>query len=573
MKLPEMAGQRSFRRRMSASNYQPAPDHPDVVSSQIDAAWKWHDETNVLLRAAIESANDAIIITEAILDPPGPRIEYVNPAFTAMTGYSREEVLGKTPRILQGPKTDRKLLERLRADLKAERLFHGETINYRKDGSEYRVEWRITALRGADGKILKWVAVQRDVTERHMAEERREQLLDAERTARTEAERLGRMKDEFLATVSHELRTPLNAILGWAQLLGTGRLTEADVRRAIETVVRNARTQGQLIDELLDMSRIMSGKVRLDMTALQMAEVLETSVHSLKPTADAKNVRLELQPPPADCAVMGDANRLQQIFWNLLSNAIKFTQPGGIIGVSTQVAGSQLDVHVRDNGQGIDPTFLPYVFERFRQADSSTTRTHGGLGLGLSIVKQLAELHGGSVRVESDGVGQGSRFTVTLPLIQTRAGDLPAQTPPETDDGSERDGALDDIDLAGTTMLIVDDDPDARSFVRFVLQQAGAKVIEADNAEQALIRLHEGVPDVMISDIGMPTIDGYELIRQIRALPDDAQRNVPAIALTAFTRSEDRRRALLAGYQSHLAKPIDTIDLIIEVASLCGRAG
>jgi PAS domain S-box-containing protein len=549
----------------------------------------WHDETNVLLRAAIESANDAVLITEALIDEPGPRIEYINPAFTAMTGYAREDILGRTPRMLQGPKTDRDLLRRLRDDLKNDRPFHGETVNYRKDGSEYHVEWRITGLRDPSGKVLKWVAIQRDVTNRVQHELQRDRQLENERLAREDAERTGRLKDEFLSTLSHELRTPLNAILGWAQLLNTGRLGEDERRKAAETVERNARAQSQLIDDLLDMSRILNGGVRLDMMPLQLAGVVEAAVQSVAPTAAAKSVNLELVPSKAASLVIGDAARLKQVIWNLLSNAVKFTPAGGSVRVALEPAGSDMAIRVTDSGAGIEPSFLPYVFERFRQADASTTRRHGGLGLGLSIVKQLVELHGGTVEAESTGADRGSTFTIRLPVSQHVPGAMPPPVdapiqplsqplsqPPhsEADVASDEDdsGGMMICDLHGVNVMIVDDEADARSYLRNLLEQVGAKVVEASSAADALTMLGRRRPDVLLSDIGMPGTDGYELLRQIRTRPDERERNVPAIALTAFARSEDRRRALLAGYQSHLAKPVDAVDLIVEIASLCGRA-
>jgi CheY-like chemotaxis protein/two-component sensor histidine kinase len=332
----------------------------------------------------------------------------------------------------------------------------------------------------------------------------------------------------------------------------------------------------------LDMSRILNGGVRLDMMPLQLAGVVEAAVQSVAPTAAAKSVKLELVPSTAANLVIGDAARLKQVIWNLLSNAVKFTPAGGSVSVSLEPAGSDMTINVTDTGAGIEPAFLPYVFERFRQADASTTRRHGGLGLGLSIVKQLVELHGGTVEAHSEGIDHGSRFTIRLPVSQHVPGsmpppvDAPIQTflPEEDDVSSDREesGGMMICDLHGVNVLVVDDEADARSYLRNLLEQVGATVVEAASAGDALKMLAKRRPDVLLSDIGMPSVDGYELLRQIRTRPDDRERNVPAIALTAFARAEDRRRALLAGYQSHLAKPVDAVDLIVEIASLCGRA-
>jgi PAS domain S-box-containing protein len=561
------------------------PHAPLIDEQLIDEHWNWHDDASALLRAAIESANDAVMITDATFESPGPRIEYVNPAFTEMTGYSRDDVIGKTPRILQGPKTDHALLHRLREDLENERPFHGETVSYRKDGTEYVVEWRITPLRNAGGKVQKWVAIQRDVTDRVKIDHQRDLELESERLAREDAERIGRLKDEFLSTLSHELRTPLNAILGWAQLLNSGRLSEEERKKAAETVERNARMQSQLIDDLLDMSRILNGGVRLDMIPLQVAGVVEAAFQSVAPTAAARSVKLELLPSRAASLVVGDPVRLKQVVWNLISNAVKFTPAGGSVRVVLEPAGADLAIRVSDTGAGIEPGFLPHVFERFRQADASTTRRHGGLGLGLSIVKQLVELHGGTVEVYSAGLGKGSTFSVRLPVSQHTAGSIPPPTVPVTQ-AAALDTMVDDAglperadvggmvvcDLHGIEVMIVDDEADARAYLRNLLEQVGASVVEAASAPAAIEMLSKRPPAVILSDIGMPETDGYDLMRQIRTRTNDAERNVPAIALTAFARAEDRRRALLAGYQSHLAKPVDAVDLIVEIASLCGRA-
>jgi PAS domain S-box-containing protein len=400
---------------------------------------------------------------------------------------------------------------------------------------------------------------------RRLADER-EALLDSERAARAEAQRVSVMKDEFLANLSHELRTPLNAILGWSQLLATGRATEADFKQGMETIQRNAREQARLIDDLLDISRIVSGKVRLDVQETDLSVVVQQALTTAQPTADAKGIRLRQIIDPSVATVSGDPSRLQQIVWNLLSNAVKFTPKGGKVDVILQRVNSHVEITVTDSGIGIGPEFLPYLFERFRQADSSTTRAHGGLGLGLSIVKQLVELHGGTVEAVSRGENQGATFVVSLPLVPVRSEAIrqhPTGPPPVA-------VLPDAVDLSGVQILIVDDEPDARELIKHVLIHHGADVRVAASALQALELLKAHRPDLLISDIGMPQIDGYEFIRRVRQLPLDGTK-LPAIALTAFARSIDRTKAMMAGYQMHMAKPIEPQELVATVASFAGR--
>ncbi|HYO23321.1 MAG TPA: ATP-binding protein [Lacipirellulaceae bacterium] len=400
------------------------------------------------------------------------------------------------------------------------------------------------------------------------AAEDRKQLLEAERAARAEAERVSIMKDEFLATLSHELRTPLNAILGWSQLLGTGKLDADDFQQGLEAIERNARAQTQLIEDLLDMSRIISGKVRLDVQWTDLASVVELAVDSVRPSAEAKEIRLRKIIDPHAGPVSADPTRLQQIVWNLLSNAIKFTPKGGKVDVLLERVNSHLEITVHDSGVGIKPEFLPLVFERFRQADSSTTRSYGGLGLGLSIVKQLVELHGGSVRAKSAGIGQGATFIVSLPLAPIRGASERREHPtaPKPPDIDVRQ-----FHLAGVKVLVVDDEPDARDLLKRVLGACDAEVQTAASADEALSLLRQHRPDVVVSDIGMPEKDGYEFIREVRSLPVDHGGRTPAIALTAFARSEDRTRAMIAGYQVHVSKPIEPQELIATVSSQAGR--
>jgi PAS domain S-box-containing protein len=402
------------------------------------------------------------------------------------------------------------------------------------------------------------------------AAQERQELLEAERSARAQAERVSMLKDEFLATLSHELRTPLNAIVGWSQVLRQRGQGDQDLLEGLAVIDRNARVQAQLIEDLLDMSRITAGKLRLDVQRVDVQDVVRAAVASVRHTAEAKNIRLHAVLDPAAGPVWGDPGRLQQCAWNLLANAIKFTPKGGHVTVRLMRVNSHLELSVADDGQGIAADFLPHVFERFRQGDASTTRRHGGLGLGLSIVKSLVELHGGSVRVSSPGPGQGSTFFVELPLMVVDA------PPPEGGRVHPRSPlapppAMDPSSLLGTTVLVVDDEVDARTLVKRLLEDCGARVFLAASAREGLELLQRERPAVVLSDIGMPDEDGYTFMRRVRALTPDAGGRTPAVALSAFARAEDRTRALRAGYQIHLAKPVDPTELTAVIASLAAR--
>jgi PAS domain S-box-containing protein len=402
--------------------------------------------------------------------------------------------------------------------------------------------------------------------------EEREMLLASERMARAEAERMSEMKDEFLATLSHELRTPLSAILGWSHILRRGTANEADLRKGLDTIERNARVQTQLIEDLLDMSRITSGKVRLDIQPVEPLAVIEAALETVRPAADAKGIRIEKLLDPSAGPISGDPSRLQQVIWNLVSNAIKFTPKEGKVQVLLERVNSHIEISVADTGIGIKPEFLPHVFERFRQADGSPTRRYGGLGLGLSIVKHLVELHGGTVHVRSAGTGRGATFAVHLPLMVVQRQALnELRHHPRTP--NPRPMEFKPLDLSGLKILVVDDEPDARDLVKRVLADCNAQVITANSAEDALLLVEMERPHVLVSDIGMPDVDGFELIRRVRALGGARGGNVPAIALTAFARSEDRTRALHAGYQAHVTKPAEPSELIATVASAAGKTG
>lgn len=392
----------------------------------------------------------------------------------------------------------------------------------------------------------------------------KEEMLAGERAARSEAERLNRVKDEFVATLSHELRTPLAAILGWVHLLRRG--DGPGVEAACEVIERNARAQVAMIEDMLDVSRIASGKLRLDVQPTDLAGAVAAAVETIAPAAAAKGVRIERIVDPGEAAqITGDPTRLQQIFWNLLSNAVKFTPRGGRVQVVVERVDSHVEVVVADSGQGIAPEFLPHVFDRFRQQDAASNRTHGGLGLGLSIVRNLVELHGGTIYARSDGEGKGAEFVVALPLrAVSRAGR----------DRREPAVALeeDSLDLRGVKILVLDDEADAREILRRVFEERGATVEAAATADEALAAYRDGAFDALVSDVGMPTVDGYEFIRRLRAFEASSGRpRRPAVALTAYARPEDRRRALVAGFQSHVAKPVEPAEITAVVASLVDR--
>ena len=436
---------------------------------------------------------------------------------------------------------------------------------------------------GADRRSTSMVGTVEDVTAEKRAAADREHLLSAERSARAqaeasaaEAEVAGKIKDEFLATLSHELRTPLNAIVGWTQILRSAAGDPDDLAEGLAVIDRNARAQTQIIEDILDMSRIVAGKLRLDVRPVDLAGLVRAGVDTVQPAADAKGVRLRVVLDPAAGAVAGDPNRLHQVFWNLLSNAVKFTPRGGHVRVSLGAVDGHAEVTVTDTGEGIPAEFLPHVFDRFRQADASTTRRHGGLGLGLAIVKQLVELHGGSVRVASPGPGRGSTFAVALPLTVTPVPRVepdadPREHPPAGPRANDPSACE---QLAGVRVVAVDDEPDGVAMVRRLLEACGAVVRTATSAAEAFDLVTADPPDVLVSDVGMPGEDGYALIRRVRSLPPDhPASHVYAAALTAYARAADRVRALEAGFQMHLSKPVEPTELVVTVAALARRAG
>ncbi|HEX8286215.1 MAG TPA: PAS domain S-box protein [Pyrinomonadaceae bacterium] len=501
---------------------------------------------------------------------PDGTILRANRAELEMLGYEADEYVG---RHISEFHADADAIGDILARLQADEVLHEYPARLRcKDGSIRHVLID-SSVKWDDGRFGHTRCFTRDITERLRAEQERERLLESERRARHEAEEArreaedaSRVKDEFLATLSHELRTPLTAILGWAYMLRTGQLGGADAAAVYQTIERNARTQAQLVDDLLDVSRIITGKLRLDLSTVDPASFVDSAVESVRPAAEGKGVRLRSEVRAGAARVAGDPVRLQQVVWNLLSNAIKFTPQGGSVEVRLARAGGQVEISVSDTGDGIAPDFLPHVFDRFRQADGRITRQHGGLGLGLSIVRHLVELHGGTARAESEGEGRGATFTVMLPSASAdAAGSEHASTPepPPPDGCPER--------LDGLRVLIVDDEPDTLLMLKIGLSRCGAEVETAGAAAEALAALDAGRFDVIISDIGMPLEDGYDLIRKVRARPAEAGGRTPAVALTAYARVEDRLQALRAGYQMHVPKPVELMELVAVTHSLVRR--
>ncbi|PIG91131.1 ATP-binding protein [Gloeocapsopsis sp. IPPAS B-1203] len=432
----------------------------------------------------------------------------------------------------------------------------------RLDGSVVDVE--VAAFPFVYSGNLAAQVVARDISLRKQAEKERAELLAREQAARTEAESANRSKDEFLAIVSHELRSPLNAMLGWARLLRTRKFDAVTMERALETIERNGQAQLQLLEDLLDISRIIRGKIYLNVCTVDILSVITAAIETVQLAADTKSIELlSVVEASSSILVRGDFARLQQVIWNLLSNAIKFTPNGGQIVVRSQLIDSIVRISVSDTGIGISADFLPFVFDRFRQADSTTSRKEGGLGLGLAIVRQLVELHHGTVYVTSAGEGQGATFTVELPLSNH-------QVTNQQDVVSSFTTARNH--LTGLRILIVDDEADIRDYVTTVLEEYGAQVQETASVDAALIAIEKSPPDILVSDIGMPQQDGYSLIQKIRTLTPERGRNIPAIALTAYARDEDRQRALAAGFQLYATKPIEPVKLVVAIAKLVGRS-
>jgi PAS domain S-box-containing protein len=515
---------------------------------------KRSNRADLLLAAIVSSSDDAIVSKN--LDGI---ITSWNEGARRIFGYTAEEMIGQP--VLKLVPADRKdeeprILERLG---RGERVDHFQTIRVRKDGEHIDVSLTISPVRDHTGRIVGASKIARDITHLKRTAIEHDQLLESERAARSQAEHANRMKDEFLATVSHELRTPLNAIVGWTEIL-KGASSLQDVADGVAVIERNALVQAQLIDDLLDLGRISAGKMALNVEPVDISAIVGEAIASVQHAADTKHITIKAILHDIRGRMMGDVKRLRQVIWNLLTNAIKFTPNQGRVFVTVSRVNSHIDISVADNGRGIPAEFLPHVFERFRQADASITRQHGGLGIGLALVKQLVELHAGNVHAASPGVGQGSTFTVTLPVAAAHAEPGPGHEPPAA--------SVPDVetDLTGVRVLVVDDDHDSLEVVRRILAGRNAEVQAASSAEQALAEFKANPPDVILSDIGMPGHDGYELIKRIRELPKGTW--VPAAALTALARSEDRMRALRAGFQTHVSKPVAAGELVAVVRSL-----
>lgn len=544
------------------SNESAGNDHPGLQDSDLSRYW---------LAAVIESADDAIIskTLEGV-------ITSWNRGAERIFGYTAAEAVGQPVAMLipdDQPDEEPRILARLR---RGERIEHYETVRRRKDGTLIHISLTVSPIRGPGGRIIGASKIARDITERRQAEAERERLYEREQEARRAAEEASRLKDEFLATVSHELRTPLTSILGYSRLLNEGALEGGRVSQALEAIERNARAQAQIVDDVLEVSRITMGKVRLDLVKTHVAPAVEAAIQAVRPAIEAKGIHLRVSIDPSAGAILADTARLQQIAWNLLSNAVKFTPPGGYIDVGIEEVEHQVKLTVTDSGIGIAPEFLPFVFDRFRQADSSITRTYGGLGLGLALVRYLAEMHGGTARASSSGEGFGATFTVAFPVAETRSTSL---TAPVGDVSTESlDVPADSVSgrypvLQGFRVLIVEDEADTREMLELVFDQCGAEVKTAASAEEALEVFRNWKPAVMVCDIGMPREDGYSLIRRVRAVEaGSAGPQTPALALTGYARAEDRSKALSAGYQMHVAKPVDPVELTMAVASLSGAS-
>jgi PAS domain S-box-containing protein len=521
------------------------------------------------LRTTLASIGDAVIATDV-----RGAVTLVNPAAERLVGAGPEAVGRPLAEVFQAVDAERRALP----DLVRAALATGGPVSLgpgvtllAPEGREYPVEGSAAPIRAEAGGPQGVVLVFGDRTEARRSEAERTALLEREKVARAEAEQASRAKDEFIATVSHELRTPLNAVLGWSRLLRTGRLDPSATERAMEAIERSATTQAQIVDDLLDVSRIVRGRLKLDVQDADLAAAVEAAAETVRPAASAKGIGLALDLEEGAGEVRGDPARLQQVVWNLLANAIKFTPSGGRVEVRLRRLADHVRLEVHDDGVGIDPDFLPHVFERFRQADSSPTRAHGGLGIGLAIVRHLVEAHGGSVSVRSAGRNRGATFTVDLP-VPTSAPRPQPRTP--SWGGARRWQPPGEIpSLERLHVLVVDDDADTLDALRHLLEQAGARVSTAGSAAAAFRFVEDERPDVLLSDIGMPGEDGYSLIRRVRGLGPDRGGEIPAAALTAYTQAADRDRALSAGFQAFLAKPVDPRELAAAVARLAGRTG
>ena len=531
-----------------------SPKHYVRLAAAVRSTWQKYEQKKALqeFKQSYYRFFERIPLGLYRLDANGTIVE-ANSTLAKMLGYDRQQDLqGKS--ILEYHREPKAYLlwqqQLTRSQATAEFIGQIQPVS----GEPIWVTHHAIAVKDERGNLAGYEGAISDITANKQAELERVELLKRERQAREEAETVNRIKDEFLATLSHELRTPLNAIVGWVQLLRVGKMSEAQINKAIDVIDRNAKAQNQLIDDLLDVSRIIRGTMKLQLKPINITKVVLASLDTVRPSASAKNIELITQLESDTIEVNGDLERLQQIFWNLLINAIKFTPANGQIAIALLTTKDTVLIKVKDTGQGIAPDVLPFIFDRFRQAEAkSSTRTKGGLGLGLAIVRHLVEIHGGNVTADSAGLGSGSTFTVELPLYSC------ANISNSTVNNLNNDRNL--PSLSGLTLLIVEDEIDAREMLTLILEQCGAKIVSADSVKQAFILYEQYQPDILISDISMPNEDGYTLIRQIRSHKTD-KTNIPAIALTAYAREEDKQRALEAGFNLHLSKPIEPLQLI-----------
>jgi PAS domain S-box-containing protein len=523
-----------------------------------------HDIAAAHLAAIVDSSEDAIVSKTL-----AGVITSWNRAAERLFGYTAAEAVGQhitliIPRERWGE--EQLVLARLR---RGETIEHFDTVRRAKDGRFLDISLTISPVRDGTGRIIGASKIARDISDRKRVERELDEYVVKLESARAEAARTSRMKDEFLAMLSHELRTPLNAVYGWARLLRAGQVTGEAATKALDVIMRNAQSQIQLIDDLLESSRIVTGKLRLDIRPLDLRNVIEAALDAVRPAADAKGIRLRAELDRWAVAFVGDPDRLQQVMWNLLTNAVKFTPKGGQVRVDLRGGESQVEITVSDTGQGIGSEMLPHVFERFRQGDSTSTRAHAGLGLGLALVRHLVEAHGGTVTAESPGEGHGATFTIRLPLAVSQA---------ESPEDAARYAAVDRAlaaaprpSLAGVRVLVVDDDRDSLDLAASILTKAGAETRACTSASDGLAEFKAWRPDVLVSDIQMEAEDGYALIRRVRNLEHSEGGKTPAIALTAYGRMEDRLRTLSAGFTMHVPKPVDPLELTTLVANAAGK--
>jgi PAS domain S-box-containing protein len=523
---------------------------------------KQAEEVRSLLVSIVDSSDDAIISKNL-----NGIITSWNAGAERMFGYTAAEAMSQSIDIIIPPERRDEETEILRRLRMGHTIEHVETEGLTKDGRHLSIELTVSPVRNRQGVVIGASTIARDITDRVRADEERARLLASEQAARAQAEEANRGKDQFLATVSHELRTPLNAILGWAAMLEQTAAPDARTFKGLQSIHRNTRTLAQLVDDLLDVSRMISGKMRLDVISMDFGDVIDAAVEAVLPAASAKDINIHVVVDPAGRPMAGDPTRLQQAVWNLLSNAVKFTPEGGRVDVRTRVKNGEIELTVSDSGIGIDATFLPYVFDRFRQADPSSTRAQSGLGLGLAIVRHLVELHGGTVRAESDGRDAGTRFVMQLPR---RHPTLTARDARRPLSAAAATAATDMPRLDGVRILIIDDDRESCEMMLEALRAYGAAVRCAMSASEGIEALPDFTPDLVLSDIAMPGRDGYAVLGEVRALEAMLGRRVPVAAVSAYAHADDRERAISAGFDEYFAKPVDPVALASAVAALAG---